>query len=117
MDAQCNGCGGRVMPYHQYIVHFRPTATCTVCGRRVRLRGYTPFVASALTFFVVILILLRNADSVGLWIAVGAALLLLALLGDFWTFKNLSWDPLPTGDEGLGSPQPSGTASRVTRSQ
>ncbi|MGD8320126.1 MAG: hypothetical protein PVJ02_06720 [Gemmatimonadota bacterium] len=105
------------MPYHQYIVHFRPTATCTVCGRRVRLRGYTTLVASWATFTVVVFLLVRTSDSVGLWIAVGAAVLLLAFLGDFWTFKNLSWDPLPAADDPLVQTQPSGTASRVTRSQ
>jgi uncharacterized membrane protein len=35
---------------------------------------------------------------------VGMALgLLLAFLGDFWTFKNLSWDPFDEGPDADGS--------------
>ncbi|HSM61351.1 MAG TPA: hypothetical protein VK849_11160 [Longimicrobiales bacterium] len=94
MEARCTGCGGRVMPYHQYVTHFAPTATCATCGRQVRFRFFTRvlivFVATATTFVV----FAGLVDSVALELTVGAALFLLAILFDLWTYKNLVWDPV-----------------------
>jgi len=103
MEARCTGCGGRVMPYHQYITHFRPTATCMSCGRVVRFRFFARVMivlgATGLIFYG----FTRLVDSLALEITVGAALVLLGLLGDVWTYKKLTWDPVPQEGDAPGS--------------
>lgn len=103
MDAECTGCGGRVMPYRQYVFHFRPTATCEGCGRRVRLRHFTRVAAGFLAIVAAYTLLLALAPS-PVFILVGLALaVLVALLADFWTYRNLPWDPTEAS-WGSGSP-------------
>ena len=92
MDAQCNACGGRVMPYFRYAGHFRRTAVCESCGNRVRIRRYRTVLAT--TFALVALVALpvyltRSIPVAATALALGT---LLGLLADFWTFRNLSWD-------------------------
>ena len=94
MDAECTGCGGRVMPYRQYIFHFRPTATCGSCGQAVRLRHFTRVAAVFLAIVAAYTLLLASAPST-VFILIGLVLaVLISLLADFWTFRNLSWDPV-----------------------
>lgn len=94
MDAQCNGCGGRVMPYTQYAAHFRPTAVCGSCGGRVRLRRYRTLLALTLLSVAVLAVLVVLTRSVAVAITGMALGTLLGFLADFWTFRNLSWDPI-----------------------
>ena len=100
MDAQCNACGGRVMSYTRYAAHFRPTATCESCGVRVRVRHYSVLLGVtvvAVAALAAVVFLTHSA----VWTATGMALgTLLGFLADFWTFRNLSWDP----DEGASPP-------------
>lgn len=116
MDAHCTGCSGRVMPYRQYAIHFRPTAVCASCGSRVRLRHFGRVVfgfVAVLAGFVALLVLSRSR----VLVVAGLALLALgSLLADFWTFRNLPWDPVQPVAGGH-PPGESATASRVTRSQ
>lgn len=94
MDAECTGCGGRVMPYRQYIFHFRPTATCGSCGSTVRLRHFTRVAGGFLGIVAAYTLLLASAPS-PVFILLGLALaLLISLLADFWTYRNLEWDPV-----------------------
>lgn len=93
MEAQCTGCGGRVMPYVQYVAHFRPTATCESCGQRVRLRHYLAIVMTALVGVSALAVVVMLTHSRPLAIAGLALGALLAFLADFWTFRNLPWDP------------------------
>jgi hypothetical protein len=94
VDAQCNGCGGRVMPYTQYVAHFRPTAVCESCGERVRMRHYRAVLGTAFAAVLALAVVVALTSSRALAI-VGVALgTLLGFLADFWTFRNLSWDPV-----------------------
>jgi hypothetical protein len=83
------------MPYHEYLVHFKPTAVCAACGRRVHLRHFPwvllGFVAVAAAFVVLVVL----TDSRPLVVAGVALAVVVALLADFWTYRNLSWDPDP----------------------
>jgi len=93
VDAQCNGCGGRVMPYTHYAAHFRPTAVCASCGMRVRMRHYRTLLLASLIPVAILAGAVLMTHSV-LVAAIGLALgSLLGFLADFWTFRNLSWDP------------------------
>jgi hypothetical protein len=103
MEARCTGCGGRVMPYHQYITHFKPTATCASCGRVVRFRFFSPVLVVLGTTLLVFFGFTRLVDSVALEVTVGAALVLLGLLGDLWTYKKVAWDPVRHEGEATGS--------------
>lgn len=104
MDAECTGCGGRVMPYRQYVLHFRPTAVCAACGSRVRLRHFARVLVGFAAILAAYTLVLWLAES-RVFIAVGLALAVLAsLLADFWTFRNLPWDPVEGGE---GPPEPS----------
>ena len=81
------------MPYVQYVAHFRPTATCQSCGHRVRLRHYMAIVMTALvavSALAVILMLTHSRPLAIVGLCLGA---LLAFLADFWTFRNVVWDP------------------------
>jgi len=92
------------MPYRQYVLHFRPTAVCAACGRRVRLRHFVRVLlgfAALLAAYALVLVLAEST----VFIAVGLALAVLAsLLADFWTYRNLPWDPV---EDGASPPGPS----------
>jgi hypothetical protein len=87
-------CDGSVMRYHHYIVHFKPTAICASCGSTVRFRYFfrvmTVLAVAALLFVG----FTRAVDSLALELTAGAALFLFAILGDLWTYRNLTWDPV-----------------------
>lgn len=103
MDAHCNACGGRVMPYTRYVAHFRPTAACEACGARVRVRHYRRVVAVAvvaITALATVAFLTHSRAWAVTLFALGA---LLGFLADFWTFRNLPWD----ADGASPSPDPS----------
>lgn len=94
MDARCTGCGGRVMPYRQYILHFRPTAVCESCGGRVRMRHFRTVMLTAVVVGAVFTVLLLRLAPPALALAGLALAALAGLLADFWTFRNLPWDPV-----------------------
>ena len=93
MDAECTGCGGRVMPYRQYVFHFRPTAVCGSCGAAVRLRHFSRVVSGTLLVLLAYAVFFALTDSVVLGVAGLALVALGSLLADFWTYRNLPWDP------------------------
>jgi len=84
MEARCTGCGGRVMRYRQYVLYFRPTATCASCGQRVRFRRFTTAMSLAALAVAAFLVFTRFTDSLALETTVGAILILCALIGDLW---------------------------------
>jgi hypothetical protein len=82
------------MPYTQYATHFRPTAVCGSCGGRVRLRRYRTIVAVTFLCVAVLAVIVVLTRSVAVAVTGMALGTLLGLLADFWTFRNLSWDPI-----------------------
>ncbi len=92
MEARCTGCGGRVMPYRQYVLYFRPTATCGSCGQRVRFRHFTAVVSLGVLTAAAFLVFTRVVDSPPLEVTVAAILILGALIVDLWTYRNVEWD-------------------------
>lgn len=93
MDAHCNGCGGRVMPYRQYAIHFRPTAVCGCCGHTVRLRHFRRVLAGFLLVLLGYAAVMAAVPSRPLLWAAFVLAVLACLLADFWTYRNLTWDP------------------------
>ena len=93
MDARCNACGGRVMPYIQYVAHFRPRTVCQSCGGRVRLRHYAQVILVTVLSVAVLAVWVVLSHSLPLALTGLALGVLLAFLADFWTFRNLTWDP------------------------
>jgi hypothetical protein len=90
------------MPYTQYVAHFRPTAVCGSCGRRVRLRHYRRVLTAnvvLVALLVVPVVMTRSLAVAATALALGT---LLTFLADFWTFKNLPWDP----DQEVPPPSP-----------
>lgn len=86
------------MPYRQYVVHFRPTARCVSCGRPVCCSWYYAAVSVAVLGVAAVALFIAWTETAGLRITAVALLVLLSLLGDLWTYRNLSWDPLEKTD-------------------
>ncbi|MEJ2205536.1 MAG: hypothetical protein P8170_15670 [Gemmatimonadota bacterium] len=104
MEARCTGCGGRVMPYRQYVLYFRPTATCASCGQRVRFRRFTTAISFGVLAVVAFVVFTRMVDSPPLELTVGAILILGGLMGDLWTYRNVEWDPVRERASEIGHP-------------
>lgn len=100
MEAECTGCGGRVMPYRQYVFHFGPRAVCSTCGQRVRLRHFGRVVAGFAMVVGLLAFLLTMSASPVLLLAAFALIVLSCLMADFWTYRNLPWDPVEPGTGG-----------------
>lgn len=102
MEAECTGCGGRVMPYRQYIFHFGPRAVCSTCGQEVRLRHFGRVITGFAAVVGLMAFLLAMSASPVLLVAAFALIVLSCLLADFWTYRNLPWDPVeeePAGSD------------------
>jgi hypothetical protein len=81
------------MPYVRYVAHFRPTAICDSCGSKVRLRHYVAVLTTVMVAVSAFAISVALTHSRPLAIAGTVLGALLAFLADFWTFRNLMWDP------------------------
>jgi hypothetical protein len=86
------------MRYHHYIVHFKPTAICASCGSTVRFRCFFRVMAVLAIAALLFVAFTRAVDSLALEFTAGAALFLFAILGDLWTYRNLTWDPVEASD-------------------
>lgn len=82
------------MPFSQYVVYFRPTAVCASCGAVVRLRHHRTVIVVTVVALITYAALLAFTRSLPLVVAGLALGSLLAFIADFWTFKNLKWDPI-----------------------
>jgi len=82
------------MRYHRYIVYFKPTATCASCGSTVRFRCFFRVMAVLAVAALLFVGFTRVVDSLALELTAGATLFLFAILGDLWTYRNLTWDPV-----------------------
>ncbi len=104
MEARCTACGGSVMRYHHYVVHFRPTAVCASCGTTVRFRCFFRVMAVLAIAALLFVAFTRAVDSLALELTAGATLFLFAILGDLWTYRNLTWDPVHEASDTSRSP-------------
>ncbi len=94
MPARCGHCGGIVMAYRHYMFHFRPSATCGGCGRRVRLHGFHALVLVGIVGVAGAIAGVLLIDSPALLFAFAGTLAVVFLALDWWSWKALSWDPV-----------------------
>lgn len=108
MGARCSACGGSVMPYRSYVLHSPPTALCSSCGARVRIRGWRGLVGAGMVILAGLFVTVLLSASLGTFLLVAVALAFLGLAMDYAGYRLLPWDPVA----GAGRPtaRPPGAA-------
>ena len=94
MPAQCGHCGGTVMRWRRYFWYMRTTAECRQCGKRVRLERWPLLAAVAVTLLGGFVATLVFVESRWTSAAIFAALAVLAIVFDWWSWKIFRWAPI-----------------------
>ncbi len=83
------------MPYRRYAFYVRASATCAHCGTEVRLRHFRIFVYGSIAAGGILTLgALLLTHSTGAFVAAIAALVLVAVALDYWSWRALPWDPV-----------------------
>lgn len=107
MPARCSHCGNTVMPYRRYAFYLRSSAKCVHCGTEVRLRHFRLFVYGSIAVGgILTLAAILLTHSTGAFVAAIAALVLVAVALDYWSWRALPWDPVQPSETPPPAPPP-----------